>query len=260
MHRLASKVCFLSVIASVVWLAGCASRPEQPTSRSVVRVMSCDAVRPLLVWCERVYEQENPTIDIALDFGQKDAGLDRTQVLIEKIAASGSADVFIAEHAKQFDALPGVKREERAWLVNRIFAVTARDSRLRMIDLSRGSCQIGVALERTPLGRLSRLALDRRGLWSTVSDRVGRFDDSDAICEVVRHSSSRGQEMIGIVYASDTIDAGVRVIGELELPEDESATHVAAWFTSEGGRFAEFLLSDQVSARAAGMGLRPAPR
>ena len=222
--------------------------------------MSCVAVRPLLVWCERVYEQENPSIDIVLDFGQKDAGLDRTQVLIEKIAASGSADVFIAEHSKQFDALPGVKREERAWLVNRVVAVTARDSRLRMIDLSRGSCQVCVALERTPLGRLSRLALDRRGIWSTVSDRVGRFDDSDAINEVVRHSSSRGQDVIGIVYASDATGAGVRVIGELELPDDESATHVASWFTGEGERFAEFLWSDAVMARASGMGLRPAPR
>src|SRR5205807_1086264 len=69
-----------------------------------------------------------------------------------------------------------------------------------------------------PAGKYGKAALERLGVWDTVSDKIVQSENVRAALLLV----SRGEAPLGIVYKTDAVaDANVAIVGE--LPEDTHA-------------------------------------
>jgi molybdate transport system substrate-binding protein len=61
-----------------------------------------------------------------------------------------------------------------------------------------------------PAGKYGKAALEKLGIWSSVSDKIARAEDVRAALRFV----SRGEAPLGIVYQTDAAaDPGVKVVG-----------------------------------------------
>lgn len=157
--------------------------------------------------------------------------------LVARLNAGEPADLWIAEDARQLSALTRPALMTAPWLVNRVVLIAPRGSRLRLIDLSKGACQIAVVLERGAAGRAAVDALTRRGLLPSVSDRLGLFDTPLAVIEHVRASRPA---CLGVVLATDPLGSGVSAVATLDT--DRPIVHTLVALTPAGERAARALL------------------
>jgi ABC-type molybdate transport system substrate-binding protein len=256
-------------IGLLALLAACAGRgvngpapepePLEPRTDARNEVLVVYAAPTLAALVERlaaVYEAENPDIRVRVRTGQRGPVLDPWGNIARDINAGAAVDVLAAERAWQIDELTRPPPVRRQWLGNELVAVTGRASRLRLIDLSTGWCGVAVALERTALGRDSRASLEARGVWSTVAERVERFDDAAAILERARWGAD-SEHVLGIVYRTDARGAaaeGTRVVGRLALPAGEELVHELAAWTPRGEALVAWLTGEHAAAVAREMG------
>ena len=130
-----------------------------------VRLYAPSTFRTLLERLESMYEAQTPGVNLVLDFGEHQPPVSAEHALVIDINAGSPVDAFIAGDRAQIEALLNRPARIEPWLTNEIVLIRPRGSPLRLIDLSKGSCQVAVALDRTALGRATRGALRRRGIW-----------------------------------------------------------------------------------------------
>jgi ABC-type molybdate transport system substrate-binding protein len=246
------------MVISLVGCSGGGTGPSEPPLqpdahvRQPLHVFASGVFGPLMDQIEPMFERDNPSFDLIVTFGKAHAPLDTDQDLQEMIGDGAQLDVFLAGDMAQVSQISREPITVVPWVGNRLVLVRRRGSKLRLIDLSSGTCEVAVALERTPLGRASRHVLESRGLWSEVSGRVGQFDEGDAIAR--RIASPALQPALGIVFASTvrTSEHPIEVAAKLGAAED-GVEHVIAIWTERGGRFAAWLESrgaQQIAQRA----------
>jgi ABC-type molybdate transport system substrate-binding protein len=210
-----------------------------------VRLFVPEMFRSLLERLEPMYEERTPGVNLVVYYGEDQPPLSAEQALVVDIDAGATVDAFISADDKYVTEL--LTRPERIekWLTNEIVLIRPRTAPLRLIDLSKGSCQVAVALDRTALGRATRSALERRGIWESVTGRVGLFEDGQAI--QTRVASRDLDACLGVVYRSDLWNTPerVRVIGPLEPGDETPLVHYVASWTGEGSRLIDWLGSDE---------------
>jgi molybdate transport system substrate-binding protein len=147
-----------------------------------------------------------------------------SNALARQIEQGAPADVYISADEAWMDYLQArslLAKGTRFDLVrNRLVLVAPADSALQRVDLARsdeflralGEGRLSVAeVESVPAGKYAREALNRLGLWTSVSARLAQGENVRAALSFV----AKGEAPLGIVYATDArAEPKVRVVAE----------------------------------------------
>jgi molybdate transport system substrate-binding protein len=145
-----------------------------------------------------------------------------TSALVRQIEAGAPAQVFLSADRRWMDYAAEkalIKPETRANLLgNRIVLIAPKDKAAPVdikpgFDLAGllGGGRLAVAnVEAVPAGRYGKAALEKLGVWPSVSGRLAQAENVRAALLLV----SRGEAPLGIVYRTDAAaDPNVGIIG-----------------------------------------------
>lgn len=180
-----------------------------------------------------------------------------TSQLARQIEAGARAEVFVAADEQWLTPLAEKSlidaRSLRSLAGNRLVVIQpSREKALTNFDPSdltqwqralRGSRLVTGDPDYVPLGRYAREALRSLGVWSALSPTLARAENARIATALV----ARGEAPLGIVYATDAIDArDVRVVHRLD-PALHTPIRYSAVLTREADesarRYLEFLAS-----------------
>jgi molybdate transport system substrate-binding protein len=151
-----------------------------------------------------------------------------SSALAKQIEAGAPADVFISADQDWMNYLSErklIKADSRSNLLgNAIVLVSAKD-KAKPVEIKPGFDLAGLlgpdgrlamgAVDSVPAGKYGKAALERLGVWASVSAKVAGAENVRAALALV----SRGEAPYGIVYATDAAaDEGVAVVGT--FPDD----------------------------------------
>ena len=241
-----------------------------PASAPRVRVFVAPEFAELMRRLEPRYEAE-AGVDLELVF---DAHLDLRAAedqLILRVARGGrgaAPDLLLLESAAR---VADLTHRPRAWAplaVGEVVAVAPAQAMVTPREMLEGTVPVAMSLERSALGRASRLALERAGAWKTASASVGRFDHADAICESIAHAGEQDPplDIIGLVYRSAALRAiraepdprrRIAIVGALRSPPDEPCAHAMAVWTDAGRALGEWLRSPPAQSEMRRLGFAP---
>lgn len=181
-----------------------------------------------------------------------------SSTLAKQVESGAPADIFISADLDWMDYLQKrnlIKPETRLTLLgNRLVLIAPANSTAKI------EIQPGFALaellgnERlamadpgaVPAGKYGKAALEKLGVWASVSSKVAPAEDVRAALLLV----SRGETPLGIVYATDAAaDKGVRIVAA--FPEDSHppivypAAEVAGGANPAAAALLDFLKSDR---------------
>ncbi|MFG0285620.1 MAG: molybdate ABC transporter substrate-binding protein [Phycisphaerales bacterium JB039] len=243
--------------------------PEAPLdAERHLRIFAAPEFRDLLRRLERRYEAAAPGVDVQLVFDADLAARSAEENLLRRINAGVPCDLLITESALRILELT---RPPAAWAplaAGQIVAVAPAPASWTEADLLEGLAPVAMALERSGLGRASRLALRRAGAWSTVVAQVGRFDDADAVLEYVAYNGALTPptDIIGMVWRTSALRAiraepdprrRLRIIAALPSPADEPPLHAVAIWTDAGRAMADWLRGPEAQAEMIRLGFTP---
>jgi molybdate transport system substrate-binding protein len=150
-----------------------------------------------------------------------------SSALAKQIEQEAPAQVFISADLDWMDYVAQknlIKRESRANLLgNRIVLVAPKDQAQAVdikpgFDLAKvlGGGRLAMAnVDTVPAGKYGKAALEKLGVWASVSEKVAQAENVRAALLLV----SRGEAPAGIVYQTDAAaDPNVKIIGS--VPED----------------------------------------
>jgi molybdate transport system substrate-binding protein len=150
-----------------------------------------------------------------------------SSALAKQIEQGAPAQVFISADLDWMDYLAGknlIKADTRSNLLgNRIVLIAPKD-KAQPIDIKAGfdlakvlgEGRLSMAnVESVPAGKYGKAALEKLGVWASVSGRIAQAENVRAALLLV----SRGEAPAGIVYQTDAAaDPNVKIIGT--FPED----------------------------------------
>jgi molybdate transport system substrate-binding protein len=150
-----------------------------------------------------------------------------SSALAKQIEQGAPAQIFISADIPWMDYLEKknlIRKDIRSNLLgNRIVLVAPKD-KAKPVDIKSGfdlakllgDGRLAVAnLEAVPAGRYGKAALEKLGVWASVSGKLAQAENVRAALLLV----SRGEAPLGIVYQTDAAaDANVKIIGT--FPED----------------------------------------
>jgi len=178
---------------------------------------------------------------------------------LAKQAENGApAEIFISADLDWMDYLQKrdlIKAETRVTLLGNKLVLIAPASSTAKIDVVPGFALADLlGNERlamadpaaVPAGKYGKAALEKLGVWASVSSKVAPAEDVRSALLLV----ARGETPLGIVYATDaTADKGVRIVAA--FPEDSHppivypAALLASSDNSDAAAFLDYLKSDQ---------------
>jgi molybdate transport system substrate-binding protein len=142
-------------------------------------------------------------------------------------------------------------------LGNRLVLITPADSSISvtpkagfdLIALLKGGLLATGDPDHVPAGKYAKTALQKLGVWDTVSNKIARADSVRAALALVE----RGEAPLGIVYATDAaISPKVRVAGifpeDLHPPITYPAALIEGKSTPASVRFLDFLKNQEARA------------
>ncbi len=150
-----------------------------------------------------------------------------SSALAKQIEEAAPADIFISADLAWMDDVAGknlIKADTRSNLLgNRIVLVAPKDSDVKL-DIAAGM-DLAAALKggklamgdpkAVPAGKYGKAALEKLGVWDSVSASVAGAENVRAALALV----SSGEAPLGIVYQTDAAaDPGVKIVGM--FPED----------------------------------------
>lgn len=155
--------------------------------------------------------------------GQVTVSYAASSALAKQIEAGAPADVFISadqDWMTYLDDRKLIKADSRSNLLgNAIVLVSAKD-KAKPVEIKPGFDLAGLlgadgrlamgAVDSVPAGKYGKAALEKLGVWASVSAKVAGAENVRAALALV----SRGEAPYGIVYATDAAaDEGVAVVG-----------------------------------------------
>jgi molybdate transport system substrate-binding protein len=150
-----------------------------------------------------------------------------TSALAKQIQEGAPADIFFSADLDWMDKLQDkklIEADSRVTLLgNELVLVAPQDSAVSLtiapnfaLSDALGDGKLAMAMTASvPAGKYGKAALEKLGVWDSVSPKVAESENVRAALELV----SRGEAALGIVYTTDAnADKGVKVIGT--FPED----------------------------------------
>lgn len=150
-----------------------------------------------------------------------------TSALAKQIQEGAPADIFFSADLDWMDKLQDkklIETDSRVTLLgNELVLVAPQDSAVSLtiapnfaLSDALGDGKLAMAMTASvPAGKYGKAALEKLGVWDSVSPKVAESENVRAALELV----SRGEAALGIVYTTDAnADKGVKVIGT--FPED----------------------------------------
>jgi molybdate transport system substrate-binding protein len=147
--------------------------------------------------------------------------------LAKQIEQGAPAQLFISADLDWMDYLAGknlIKPETRTNLLGNRIVLIAQKGKARPVEIKTafdlakilGDGRLSMAnVESVPAGKYGKAALQKLGVWESVSGKIAQAENVRAALLLV----SRGEAPVGIVYQTDAAaDANVSIIGT--FPED----------------------------------------
>ena len=206
----------VAVAALLAWCPS-AARAQAPTGELIV--FAAASLKNALDAINAAWQQETGK-KASISYGASSA-------LAKQIEASAPAQMFISADLDWMDYVAGkhlIKPETRSNLLgNRIVLIAPTDKAQPIaikpgFDLARvlGGGRLAMAnVDSVPAGKYGKAALEKLGVWATVSGQIAQAENVRAALLLV----SRGEAPAGIVYQTDAAaDSQVKIIGT--FPED----------------------------------------
>ena len=181
-----------------------------------------------------------------------------SSTLAKQVESGAPADIFISADLDWMDYLQKrnlIKSATRVTLLgNKLVLIAPADS-MTKIEIGPGFALADVlGNERlamadpaaVPAGKYGKAALERLGVWASVSSKVAPAEDVRSALLLV----SRGETPLGIVYATDAAaDKGVRIVAAFPEETHPPIVYPAAVLAGSGNpdaaAFLDYLKSDQ---------------
>jgi len=181
-----------------------------------------------------------------------------SSTLAKQVESGAPADIFISADLDWMDYLQKrnlIKPETRQTLLgNKLVLIAPADSTAK-IEIAPGFALAGLlGNERlsmadpsaVPAGKYGKAALEKLGVWASVSSKVAPAEDVRSALLLV----SRGETPLGIVYATDAAaDKGVRIVAAFPEDSHPPIVYPAALLASSdnpaAAAFLDFLKSDR---------------
>ena len=212
-----------------------------------------NAKAPLIVFAAA--SLKNALDQIASEWEQESGQIVKTSyaassTLAKQIEEDAPAQVFISADIEWMDYLAGkglIKPESRSNLLgNKLVLVAPKDSKVT-VDLKPGA-DLATALaggrlamgtvNAVPAGIYGKAALEKLGLWDSVSTKLAQAESVRAALVLV----SRGEAPLGIVYETDAVsDPNVRIVATFPANSHPPIIYPAALTTKAGAAAAAFL-------------------
>jgi molybdate transport system substrate-binding protein len=237
------------ILALGAALHGAFAAPATP--ETPVIVFAAASLKNVLDAIESVWEkQSGQSVRIAYA---------ASSTLAKQLEAEAPAQIFISADTDWMDYVAAkglIKEDSRRDLVGNRLVLVAPKASTSAIDLKQGA-DLGKALDggrlavgatgSVPAGKYAKAALEKLGMWSSVSGKLAESESVRAALLLV----SRGEAPLGIVYASDAVsDPNVKVVGT--FPEDSHPPIIyPAALTKNAGPAAAAFLGFVLSAKAA---------
>jgi molybdate transport system substrate-binding protein len=195
-----------------------------------------------------------------------------SSVLAKQIEAGAPADVFFSADLEWMDYLeqhkllkPGSRHDV---VGNRLVLIAPADSKVTLkiapgMDLgsalgAQGKLATGDP-DSVPVGKYAKAALERLGVWDSLSAKIARAENVRAALAFV----ARGEAPLGIVYRTDALaEAKVRIVAEFPADTHPPITYPIA-VTTHGGEsaqeFVEFTRGKAAAALFRKYGFDPTP-
>jgi molybdate transport system substrate-binding protein len=196
---------------------GLAAGPAAAADR--ITVFAAASMKTALDGANAAFTRETGQ-DVAVSYAASSA-------LARQVEAGAPADVFISADLDWMDYLEHknlIRPETRRNLLGNRIVLIAPKSNPKAIDITPGFDLVGLigdgrlamgAVDSVPAGKYGKAALEKLGVWDSVSARVAGAENVRAALALV----SRGEAPYGIVYETDAkADQGVVVVGT--FPQD----------------------------------------
>jgi molybdate transport system substrate-binding protein len=204
-------------------------------------------------------------LDAAAADWQKQSGLTvkisyaASSTLAKQLEQDAPADIFMSADLNWMDYADSkglIKTDSRVNLLgNTLVLIAPKDNPVaielkpgaRLAEaLGNGRLAVGI-VNSVPAGIYAKAALEKLGLWASVSDKLAQAESVRAALLLV----SRGEAPLGIVYKSDAVsDPGVKIVAT--FPEDSHPPIVyPVALTKKGSAAAADFLDFVESAKAA---------
>jgi molybdate transport system substrate-binding protein len=145
-----------------------------------------------------------------------------SSALAKQIEAGAPAQIFISADLQWMDYLAGkklIKADTRSNLLGNRIVLIAPKSKAKTVDIKSGFDLAGLLgdgrlavanVDSVPAGRYAKAALEKLGIWASVSGKLAQAENVRAALALV----SRAETPAGIVYQTDAAaDTGVAIIG-----------------------------------------------
>lgn len=242
--RIMRRLAMLAVAVGL--LAGPALAAEKIT------VFAAASMKTALDAVHAAYTQETGQ-EVAASYAASSA-------LARQVEAGAPADVFLSADLDWMDYLAEkhlIQPETRRNLLsNRIVLIAPKDNARPVViapgfDLSGllGSGRLAMgSVESVPAGKYGKAALEKLGVWDSVSARVAGAENVRAALALV----SRGEAPYGIVYETDAkADPGVAVVGLFPQDSHPPIIYPLAQLTASQNAgvaaYLQFLASDKAA-------------
>jgi molybdate transport system substrate-binding protein len=182
-----------------------------------------------------------------------------SSTLAKQVETGAPADIFISADLDWMDYLQKrnlVKADTRATLLGNKLVLIAPVSSTAKIDIASGFALADLlGNERlsmadpaaVPAGKYGKAALEKLGVWDSVSGKVAPAEDVRSALLLV----SRGETPLGIVYATDAAaDKGVRIVATFPEDSHPPIVYPAAVLASSDNAAAAVLLDYMKSDKA----------
>jgi molybdate transport system substrate-binding protein len=190
-----------------------------------------------------------------------------SSALAKQIEEGAPADIFISADLAWMDHVAGknlIRPDTRSNLLgNRIVLVAPADSTVSLdvaagMDLDGALAGGKLAMAdpaAVPAGKYGKAALEKLGVWDSVSGSVAAAENVRAALALV----SRGEAPLGIVYQTDAAaDPGVKIVGTFPADSHPPIIYPVALIAASGNPdaavFLDYLRSDAAKAAFAKQG------
>ncbi|MFC3040600.1 molybdate ABC transporter substrate-binding protein [Virgibacillus xinjiangensis] len=220
-----------------------------PDGKTELTVSAASSMMDSLMEVKEAFEKEEPQIDITYNFGG-------SGTLRRQIEQGAPIDVFFSASKREYTRLDeaGMIVNGIALLQNRLAVVVPEGAADRSFDdFVRSERKLALGTPKAvPAGTYAQEALEKRGDWAPLEDRIVFAKDATHVLTLVE----KGSVGAGIVYMSDIQDEqGIRVLEEIDETLHTPIEYTAAVIGNREGqdehtmtaakRFLKFVQSEE---------------